>query len=244
MKISETLIEYSKSLGFVDIGVSKAKVDIKNLKSLNNYISNCFNAEMKWIERSPERRINAENLLKGAKSVICFIHPVPIGEIKHQSFAKFAQGDDYHKVLKAKLNDIVDSVLKKEYPDIKTKACVDSSPIFEKAFAANAGLGWIGKNTLLIHPKYGSNIVLGEIVTDIEFEADKKMEPRCVNCNKCIKACPTNALIEPYKLDARKCLSYLTVEHKSEIPDKFKEFIKDGMYGCDLCINACPYSRD
>jgi epoxyqueuosine reductase len=240
----EELIQFSKKLGFLDVGISLPSVSESNVKSLKNNIKNSFNAEMKWLERNPESRIDAGFLLKNASLVICFIHPVPIGKSRHPLRARFAMGDDYHKVLKEKLNIIVKEFLERKYPNVKTKICVDTSPIFEKAFAVSAGLGWIGKHTLLIHPKLGSNFVLGEIITDIKFTTSNRQQVinGCGDCQKCMDACPTKAIVKPYVLDARRCISYLTIENKKEIPEEFKQLCKD-KYGCDVCVNVCPKNK-
>ena len=239
--LSINLIVQAKQKGFIDVRVSGPKVDWKCLDRLLKNNKNDYNASMKWLERNPKGRMEAASLLDNAKSVICFAHPIPIGEIKRPTFARFAQGEDYHKVLKTKLSELV-KLLEKECPEIKTKICVDTSPIFEKAFAANAGLGWIGKNTLLIHPSLGSNIVLGEIITDVEFMPDEKIEIRCGSCQKCIEACPTGALVEPYVLDSRKCIAYYTTVNDVEIPEEIKEHISYKDHGCDRCVDICPYS--
>ena len=243
MELSKNIINKSHELGFIDVGVSNQTVENKNLVRLEENFRNNYNGTMRWLERSPEIRIDASNLLEDAKSVICFAYLVPIGKIKHSKHARFAQGEDYHKVLKSKLNELVE-ILKDEFLNIKTKICVDTSPVFEKAFAANAGLGFIGKNTLLIHPEFGSNIVLGEIITNIGLATSNKQQAtnKCGNCTKCMDACPTKAIVKPYVLDARKCISYLSIEHKGEIPKEFQKYVSENTYGCDVCANACPYN--
>jgi len=243
MKLSEEFKERAKELGFVCIGVSPSVVPAIYVRALKKWVDLNHNASMKWIEREPQRRGDAGLLLEGAKSVVCLMHPIPIGDVNHPKKARFAQGEDYHKVLKQKLRVLVDEVLKPNYTNIKTKICVDTSPILEKAFAAQAGLGWIGKHTLLINPKLGSNFVLGEIITDVSFEPDKPTESRCGDCQACIDACPTKALIRPFVLNASKCISYLSIEHKGEVSTELQKFVTDETYGCDRCVDVCKYGR-
>ncbi len=222
---------------------------------LNNWLSNHYSGSMKWMERAPEWRCDPKALMPEAKSVICFgfaygenglVDDNSSPKAYDPMRARFARGQEYHKFVRKKLKKIC-AELKKNYPQARFKICVDTSPILEKALAAKAGLGWIGKNTLLINPKFGSYLVLGEIITDIPLDCFVANAPRndigqCGDCNKCIEACPTNALVAPYVLDARRCLAYLTVEHKGEVPKEFKKFIKPGQYGCDICQQVCPYN--
>ncbi len=154
--------------------------------------------------------------------------------------ARFARGADYHTAVRDKLEAIA-MELNKHVPEARTKCCVDTSPLLEKALAARAGIGWIGNHTLLINPSLGSWFVLGEIVTDVAIEPDAPIEGGCGDCRACLDACPTRAL-EGGRLDARRCIAYLTIEHKGGMPSDVAAHIPEGAYGCDVCQEACPFN--
>ena len=156
--------------------------------------------------------------------------------------ARYARGEDYHVFMMGKLKDLVDEIHKRQ-PNAKAKLCVDTSPVLEKALAARAGIGWIGKNSILINEKFGSWFILGEIITDLEIEPDEPSVNRCGDCSACIDACPTTALIEPKVLDSRRCISYLTLEHRGPLPEEMKTFVSEGQYGCDVCQEVCPFNK-
>jgi epoxyqueuosine reductase len=191
------------------------------------------------MERNPEARCNPTSLMSGAKSIICCA--LRYDDTGSAKVARFARGDDYHKEVKQRLRKLA-AELKRLAPEAKTKCCVDTSPILEKALGQRAGLGWIGKNMLLINPDFGSWFVLGEIVVDVEIEPDRSMESRCGDCRLCLAACPTNAL-DGNELDAKRCISYLTIEHRGEIQSDLAAHIQEGSYGCDRCQDACPYNK-
>ncbi|MBK9103527.1 MAG: tRNA epoxyqueuosine(34) reductase QueG [Saprospiraceae bacterium] len=157
--------------------------------------------------------------------------------------SRYAYGEDYHKVVRRKLKALV-SDLKKEIGDFNARVFVDSAPVMERDWAKRSGQGWIGKNTLLIHPKKGSYFFLAEIILDVELEYDHPMRDHCGTCTRCIDACPTDAISpEGYILDGSKCISYLTIELKSQIPESFKGQMEDRIYGCDICQEVCPWNR-
>ncbi len=216
---------------------------------------------MSWLARSPAMRCDPKSLLKSAKSVICLAYPYgengivapdecPSGAPSRsredesgnslQIVARFARGAEYHGFIRKKLDEIR-AEIEKRNPGANFKLCVDTSPILEKALAARAGIGWIGKNTLLINERFGSWILLGEILTDVEILTDHPVADLCGECDLCIRNCPTAALSEPRRLDARNCLSYLSIENKGASGGKFSELLK-GRYGCDLCQEICPYN--
>ena len=157
--------------------------------------------------------------------------------------SKYAYGEDYHKVVRRKLKALV-TELKKEFGDFHGRVFVDSAPVMERDWAKRSGLGWIGKNTLLIHPKKGSYFFLAEIILDVEFDYDHPIRDHCGTCTKCIDACPTEAISpEGYVLDGSKCISYLTIELKSQIPESFRDKMEDWIFGCDICQDVCPWNR-
>ncbi len=216
--------------GFFAVGVSAAE-PLSELEHLDKWLANGLCASMDWIRRSPEARCDPSSLLPGAKSVICAALEYKLG-----------RGRDYHDLVRGKLGILTD-VIKKRHPSARFKTCVDTSPILEKALAVKAGIGWQGKHSVVINSDHGSFFVLGEIITDLEIEPDKPSSNQCGGCKKCIGACPTGAILEPYIIDARRCLSYLTIEHKGPIDDKLTKYIKPEQYGCDLCQKACPYNK-
>ena len=196
-------------------------------------------ASMRWLARDPARRCDPRALLPGARSVVCCA--LAYGEEgiaggvgrRGVGVARFARGAEYHEVVRAKLGALWAAIAARA-PGAQAKCCVDTSPILEKALAERAGLGWIGKHTVLVNEALGSWFVLGEIITDLAIEPDAPAADRCGNCCRCLEACPTRALAAPRLLDARKCVSYLTIENRPSGPG--------GAYGCDACLEACPYN--
>ncbi|MFH1653952.1 MAG: tRNA epoxyqueuosine(34) reductase QueG [Pseudomonadota bacterium] len=255
--MSSTIIKQKAlDVGFDLCGITTADTLCEDLSHLKKYLCEHHNGTMSWLARSPERRIDPKSLMPDAKSVICCaltygdnglienLSPLPLRErvrvrVRGVS-ASYARGADYHEVIKEKLKKLWDEI-KKEHPNAKAKLCVDTSLILEKALAQRAGLGWIGKNTLLINEKFGPWLLLGEIITDIKLEPDRPIQNQCGDCTKCIDACPTKALIAEHDLNASRCISYLTIEHKGEIDPNLKSFIQPGMYGCDVCLEVCPW---
>lgn len=273
--------EKGKALGFTRIGVtSAAPVDAE--EHLRTAIADGRIAQMHWLARNPARRCDPTALLPGARSVICCA--LPYGEHGCHSeqgeespcscnagdssltlrmtsqVARYARGADYHDVVRAKLEALRAAILERA-PGTRAKLCVDTSPILEKALAQRAGIGWIGKHTVLVNETLGSWFVLGEILTDLELEPDAPAIDRCGTCRACLDACPTGALPEPRVLDARRCISYLTIEARphrliehqacdggqaprSSAPsDHVSRVTCHEAYGCDRCQEACPYNR-
>ncbi len=194
--------------------------------------------EMAWLARDPERRSDPRLVLPGARSVIVaginYWQPQPPGRGR---VARYALGDDYHSILLEKLNLLAAEL------GAETKAYVDTGPVLEKPLAERAGLGWQGKSTMLIHPRFGPWLLLGEILTSLELEPDAPHPDRCGTCERCLKACPTGAITGPYQLDARRCIAYLTIELKGSIPEELRPLIGDRVYGCDECLDVCPWNR-
>ena len=206
-----------------------------------------MNADMGFISRDMEKRADPALLFNGAKSVIvCGINYYPADKQGGDGvpvISKYAYGKDYHAVLGEKLNSLLEFIISCE-PTALGKVCVDSAPILEKAWAREAGLGWIGRNSVLINRDAGSFIFLGEIVLNIDLEYDKPFnQDFCGSCRLCIEACPTNAINENKTIDARKCISWLTVENKNVIPEEYKEKLADRVFGCDICQDVCPWNK-
>jgi epoxyqueuosine reductase len=168
------------------------------------------------------------------------LDPAPAGE--NGRVARYALGDDYHEIIRDRLKELADW-LRGQAPGADTRIGVDTAPIMEKELAARAGIGWMGKNTCVINPEIGSWVFLGEVMTTLDLPTDSPGIDRCGTCTRCIDECPTGAITEPYRLDARKCISYLTIEHRDEILPELKQKMGDWLYGCDICQDVCPWNR-
>jgi epoxyqueuosine reductase len=197
--------------------------------------------EMQWLAREPERRTDPRAVLPGARSIIVaglnYWQPQPKGRGR---IARYALGEDYHHVLLEKLEALTAEIAS---TGASAKIYVDSGPVLEKPLAERAGVGWQGKSTMLIHTKLGPWLFLGEIITTLELELDAPQRDHCGSCSKCITACPTGAITAPYQLDARRCIAYLTIELKGSIPEELRPLIGDRVYGCDECLDVCPWNR-
>jgi epoxyqueuosine reductase len=202
---------------------------------------------MQWLERDVEKRTDITNVLPNAKSVIC----VAMNYFTHSQYAdspavgkisRYAWGDDYHLVMNDRLEKLFEFI-RSEIPDVTGKIYVDTGPVMDKAWAARAGIGWLGKHTNIITQNYGSWVFLGEILLDSELEYDKPMLDYCGKCTACLDACPTQAIVHPYVLDANKCISYLTIEHRGELPKGIVSKFDNWIYGCDICQDVCPWNR-
>lgn len=203
---------------------------------------------MKWLARNPEDRCNPASLLPGAASVICLALRYGENGIDNTNGpadgrrARFARGRDYHAAVRERLERLADFILR-ERPDVRARICVDTSPILEKALAERAGLGMVGRHTILVNREIGSWFVLGLVITDMELKPDAPARDRCGDCLLCVKSCPTGALTAPRRLDARRCISYLTIEVKDNSPERKGAIILEGAYGCDICQEVCPLNK-
>jgi epoxyqueuosine reductase len=205
---------------------------------------------MAWMGREPERRADPDLVLAGCRAVISvgmnYYTDHRADERRgHGRIARYAWGQDYHLVLGDRLAQL-DARLKALAPDCRTRTYVDTGPVMEKFWAQEAGLGWIGKHSNLVSARHGSWLLLGEILTTAELEADEPATDLCGSCSLCIKACPTGAIVEPYVVDARRCISYLTIEHRgngSDVPDDLRRAVGNRIFGCDDCLDACPYNH-
>jgi len=243
--ISSKIKEKAKQLGFEDCGIIEARHFKEEEIHLNIWLNNNYNATMQYMEKNLAKRLNPKLLVENAKSIITVIYsysPKTVVQKTKYKFAKYALSEDYHELIKLKLNQLFDFI-NLEIKPINGKCFVDSSPVLEKAVARRAGLGWIGKNSLLLTKK-GSFFWIGEIICDLEMEYDKIFEKNfCGNCQKCIDACPTKAIYENYKLDANKCFAYQSIENKGEIPEIFVGKFENIIYGCDICQDVCPWNN-
>ncbi|MDD5459473.1 MAG: tRNA epoxyqueuosine(34) reductase QueG [Phycisphaerae bacterium] len=233
-------------LGFDLVGVTDAApVGYEHAQPLGRWLDANYNGEMKYMAANIEKGVNPALLLEGAKSVICVglnytAKTPPIPKEASGKIALYACYPDYHTFIKQRLFKLADFIKSKD-KNCRFKACVDSVPLLERALAQRAGLGFIGKNHMLINPALGPQIFLGELITTLELEPDQPSEGNCGDCDKCLNACPTGALRRDCFLDARQCISYLTIEHKGQISPELAEKIGDSVFGCDRCVFACPY---
>ncbi|MEF8844031.1 MAG: tRNA epoxyqueuosine(34) reductase QueG [Bacteroidales bacterium] len=235
----------ARSLGFLDCGISRAEFLDKESEQLKQWLNEGRHGHMQYMENYFDKRTDPTRLIDNAKSVISVImnyFPEKQQRTDTYQIAKYAYGKDYHFVMKHMLKDLL-KFIREEIAEVNGRPFVDSAPVMDKIWAQKGGLGWLGKNTNLISQKYGSFILIGELIIDLELEYDEPVKDYCGNCRRCIDACPTGALTEPYKIDASRCLSYLTIEHKKEIPQAFKGQYEDWIFGCDICQDVCPWNR-
>jgi epoxyqueuosine reductase len=215
---------------------------------LRKWLKNGFHGEMSYMERSPERRLDPGLVLEGARTVVSLLYPYPhkvavAAENRNLGIvARYALGKDYHLVLEKKLKRLLAGI-REAYPQVRGRCYVDSGPVSETYWAWKGGLGWIGRNSLLISREFGSWFFLSDILLNAEIEPDAEGIDFCGTCTACVDACPTGAIVESGTVDARKCISYLTIEHRSEIPSALGEKMGNRIFGCDICQEVCPWNR-
>jgi epoxyqueuosine reductase len=243
--LTNRLKDYAKSIGFQDIGVSKANSLNKEAKDLERWLKSGYQGEMDYMNRNFDLRIDPRKLHENTKSIISLSYNYFKEENQEDDpeqikISKYARGRDYHKVLKRKLKLVIDW-LKNELGDISARGFVDSAPIMERVWAEKSGIGWVGKNSLLLTKAKGSYFFLAEILLDVELDYDSPVKNYCGTCTKCIDACPTQAIVAPYVVDSKKCISYLTIEYKgNQLPAHYSENSQNWIYGCDICQDVCP----
>lgn len=242
-KLTELLKSKANALGFDAVGISKAGFLEEEAPRLEAWLNDNYQGEMSYMANHFDMRLDPRLLVEGSKSVVSLLfNYFPEQELDGSiKIAKYAYGKDYHKVIKKKLKTLM-LELKEEIGDFSGRAFIDSAPVMERNWAAKSGLGWIGKNTLLLNKHKGSFFFLAEFITDLQFEYDDPVTDHCGSCTACIDACPTDALIDPYKLDASKCISYFTIELKDNLPQEMKGKFLDWAFGCDICQDVCPWN--
>ncbi len=244
---SELIKSEAKNLGFLFCGIAKAGFLEEEAPRLEAWLKKGMHGEMHYMENHFDKRLDPRLLVDGARSVISLGLNYYTEDLQADPLApkisKYAYGEDYHLVIKDKLKQLL-QIINEKIGEVGGRAFVDSAPVLDKAWAQKAGLGWIGKNTNLINQKTGSFFFLAELIVDIELEYD--IEPsadHCGTCKRCIDACPTEAIVAPYVVDGSKCISYLTIELKNEIPQEFKGKMEGWMFGCDICQDVCPWNK-
>jgi epoxyqueuosine reductase len=245
--LTDNIKKFARELGFHKVGITGTKQPSKSAY-LKNWLHNGYHGRMTWMEGNNELRMDIRKFFPEARSVICVAHNyyTPLQHTAEKGYARisrYAWGEDYHKIMKKKLKQLLHTI-KKYVPKINGRVCVDSAPILEKLWAEQAGIGWQGKNTNIITREFGSWVFLGEIIVDVELEFDEPGKDYCGKCQACLDACPTKALSHPYILDARRCLSYLTIEYWDEpIPDHLAKKMENWVFGCDICQEVCPWNK-
>lgn len=235
----------AQRLGFMSCGISKAGFLEEEAPRLEQWLREERHGEMKYMENHFDKRLDPTKLVEGSKSVISLLlnyYPEHSQSDDTYKISKYAYGTDYHFVIKDKLKQLM-QFIQEEIGEVNGRAFTDSAPVLDKAWAAKAGLGWRGKNSNLISKKKGSFFFIAELIVDLELETDTAVTDHCGSCRACIDACPTQAIVEPYRVDGSKCISYFTIELKEELPPEVKGKFEDWMFGCDICQDVCPWNR-
>ncbi len=245
--ISQQIKDKAKELGFLACGIAKAEKLIDEEKPLKEYLDNSFHGKMKYMENHFEKRLDPTLLEDGAKSVISLLYNYYTPEKQSGNEApvisKYAYGKDYHLVIREKLNELL-QFIETRFGEVNGRGFVDSAPVLERAWAKKAGLGWIGKNGNLLNKKLGSFFFISELIIDLELEYDEEIaQNHCGECTRCIDACPTQAIVKAGIINGSKCISYLTIELKDEIPSEFKGKMQNRVFGCDICQDVCPFNK-
>jgi epoxyqueuosine reductase len=235
----------AKRLGFYSCGISEAGFLSDEAPLLEKWLKEKRQGEMLYMENHFDKRLNPTLLVPGAKSVVSFLYPYHNPDklnIEPLKISQYAFGEDYHLVVKDKLKELFNSI-QENIGAVEGRVFVDSAPILEKAWAVKSGLGWMGKNGNIIHKKAGSYFFLAELIIDLELVPDGAVSDHCGTCTACIDACPTEAIIAPQQVDGSKCISYFTIELKDAIPMEMKGKFNDWVFGCDVCMDVCPWNR-
>jgi epoxyqueuosine reductase len=236
----------AKRLGFDNCGIAKANFLEEEAVFLEQWLKNGYHGEMHYMENHFDKRLDPRLLVENAKSVISLsfnYYPHEIQPANTYKIAKYAYGEDYHHIIKSKLNELF-YFIQKQIGAVNGRAFVDSAPVLERAWAQKSGLGWRGKHSLLIQKNKGSYFFLAQLILDVELAYDFPFTTNhCGTCTKCIDACPTKAILPNNTINGSKCISYFTIELKNEIPSNYKNKFEDWMFGCDICQDVCPWNR-
>ncbi len=247
-KHTEAVRQEAYRLGFEACGFARARRLEKEERRLEEWLNQGRHGNMLWMERHFDKRVDPTRLVPGARSVVSVlcsynqdfeaVHP----DNESPKISKYALGEDYHGVLKEKLFALY-HFTEELLGGLEGRVFTDSAPVLDKAWAVEAGLGWVGKNSNLLNTQLGSWFFIGEMIVDAGFAYDRHLADHCGTCTRCIDACPTGAIYEPYRVDGSKCISYFTIEMKENIPDEYQQQIGEWMFGCDICQDVCPWNR-
>lgn len=242
---SDLIKSIATQLGFAFCGISKAEYLEDEAANLEHWLNQGYQGKMSYLENYFDKRLDPSLLVPGAKSVISLLYNYYPAKDLAQSdtfkIAKYAYGEDYHFVVKDKLGELI-NIIKEKIGDVGGRAFVDSAPVMERAWAKRSGLGWVGKNSLLLNRSMGSFFFVAELIVDIELDYDGPVKDFCGSCTACMDACPTDAIPEPYVVDGSRCISYFTIELREEIPDEVRGKFENWIFGCDICQDVCPWN--
>ncbi len=246
-KNTSLLKRKASELGFNHCGIAKAEYLEEEADGLEKWLNQRMHAGMSYMENYFDKRLDPTKLVPGAKSVVSLmLNYYPEKNLAKQKdnykIAKYAYGKDYHFVIKDKLKTLLNSICQK-IGEIHGRVFVDSAPVMERAWAKKSGLGWIGKNSLLLNREYGSFVLLAELILDLELIPDVPMKDYCGSCTRCIDACPTDAIVAPQVVDSGKCISYFTIECQESIPQTVQGKFENWIFGCDICQDVCPWNK-
>ena len=246
-KYSQMIKQEAMRLGFMSCGIAKADFLEEEAPRLENWLKANHHGEMGYMENHFDKRLDPRILVDGAKSIVSltlnYYTDKKQTDTSAPKISKYAYGTDYHSVIKDKLQELM-AFIRDHIGEVDGRCFVDSAPVMDKAWAQKAGLGWRGKNSNLISKQAGSFFFLAELIIDLELEYDSPFPTdHCGSCTRCIDACPTDAIVAPYTVDGSRCISYLTIELKNEIPTEFKGKMDNWMFGCDICQDVCPWNR-
>ena len=244
-QLSSLIKSKAIELCFSKVGISKITPLDTDKSQYKEWLDKGYNADMQYLENNFEKRFNPKLLVENAKSIISVAlnyYPKQIQSEEYPIISKYAYGRDYHKVIKGMLKNLAEYI-NNEITPINYRIFVDSAPVLDKKWAELSGIGWVGKNSLLINKEIGSFFFIGEIILDIDLEYDKPVNNYCGTCNACIDSCPTNAIISPKIIDSNKCISYQTIENKEQIDEGLKGKFNNRIFGCDICQDVCPWNN-
>lgn len=246
-KAKQLIVQEAHRLGFSFVGVAEASFMDEEARRLEAWLNKGYHGKMAYMANHFDKRVDPRKLVPGARSVISLMYnyhnPAQQEDSTAPKISQYAYGKDYHFVIKAKLRELFEFI-NESIGQIDGRVFVDSAPVMERDWARRAGIGWMGKHTLLIHPKAGSYFFLAELISDLELPPDPPIKDYCGTCTRCIDACPTDAIAEEgYELDGSKCISYLTIELREAIPNDFQGKMDNWMFGCDICQQVCPWNR-
>ncbi len=245
ISLTDQILARARALGFDRAGVVPAS-PLPHGEALRGWVEAGYGGQMTYMTRRPERRANPANLLSGARSIVALAiqHRVEEAQAGPGHIARYAQGFDYHKVIEHKLDQLSAFIQMISGVEVRSRACVDRLPLLERDVALLAGIGWVGKNTMIIDRALGSHLFLAELIVDLDLDpVGTPVGDFCGSCSACLDACPTGAFVGPYVLDARRCISYLTIELRGPIPRDLRPLIGDHLFGCDICQDVCPWNR-
>ncbi len=244
---NQIVIEKAKQLGFDLVGFAKSDLLVEETKKLETWLDKDYQASMNYMEKNLHKRKNVKEILTTAKSIISLALNYYTSEKYSDGYDKgkvsrYAWGKDYHLIIWQKLNEL-EMMLKEIEPEFEALSYVDTGPVMDKVWAVRAGIGWMGKHTNIINPDYGSWFFIATIITNYEFDYSEIITDHCGTCTACLDACPTNAIVQEYVVDANKCISFQTIENKNEIPSELKGKFDNWIFGCDICQDVCPWNQ-